>query len=52
MEKARAKKLEDLNTQHQADLAARDAQLKALQEQLQRYVDSKRHGVNGCRDKG
>lgn len=38
MEKARAKKLEDLNTQHQADLATRDAQLKALQEQLQRYV--------------
>jgi Skp family chaperone for outer membrane proteins len=47
MEKAWAKKLEDLNTQHQADLAARDAQLKALQEQLQRYVGLRSRGVKG-----
>lgn len=41
MEKAWTIKLNDLHTQHQADLAARDAELKALQEQLQRYVDSR-----------
>jgi hypothetical protein len=50
MEKAWAKKLEDLNTQHQADLAAKDAQLKALQEQLQRYVHSRNLEVDGCRN--
>jgi hypothetical protein len=41
VEKAWARKFEALNTQHQADAAASDAQLKALQKQLQRYVDSR-----------
>jgi hypothetical protein len=50
MEKARVKKLEDLNTRHQADLAAKDAQLKALQEQLQRYVGLRSRGADGCRN--